>query len=132
MPDLEEMHLRNEERYADVWGLSSLIMGSFLALGAPVVLIFNVILWLAIPRAIPPQFTRLLFYIGIFAMVFVLVLCLLSLSFGVRALRSARYTGQPAGFGVAGILASVTALGAWLFVGIDLIMILGTYAQIRF
>lgn len=131
MPELEDLHLRNEERYADVWGLSSLILGGFLALGAPVVLIFNVMIWLTIPRAIPPQFTQLLFYVGIFAMVVVVLMCLISLSFGMKAWRAASYTGQPTGFAVAGTLASLVALGAWIFVGIDLIMILGTYAQVR-
>ena len=60
MPDYDEMEPSGENRHAFEWGLASLLMGCFLALGAPVTLIFNVMILVAGPRAIPPQFAGLL------------------------------------------------------------------------
>jgi hypothetical protein len=131
MPDYDEMEPSGENRHAFEWGLASLLMGCFLALGAPVTLIFNVMILVAGQRAIPPQFAGLLFWIGILATVILVVSCLLAFSFGVKAARSASATGHPAGLATAGILASLLALGLWIFVGIDLIMILGGAAGVR-
>jgi hypothetical protein len=131
MIDHDDLEGPSASRYAYEWGLASTLLAGFLALGAPITLIFNVEIWLAYPRAIPVQFLQLLFYIGIVAMVFVVLACLIALFFGVRACRAASATGQPAALGVTGILGSLIALGAWLFVGIDLVMILGTYANVR-
>src|SRR5690349_24611652 len=73
MPDLEELQLRNEERYADIWGLSSLLMSGFLVIPAPILIFMTSYLWTNFPRAVPPQFARLLFYFAVGAMVAVVL-----------------------------------------------------------
>src|SRR5262245_20406691 len=130
MPDDDEVELRSQERYADVWGLTALLMGGMLGLGAPIVLIFNVLVIMGGQQVINPQHARLLFAIGIGAMSILWLSCLVSLCFGIKAWRAASATGQPAGLAVGGTLASLFALGAWLFVGIDLIVILGFFARV--
>jgi hypothetical protein len=128
MPDLEEIRLRNEERYADVWGLSSLLMSGFLVIPAPILIFMTSYLWVNFPRAVPAPFARELFYVAVVSMVAVVLVSFLALVVGLKAWRAAAYTGQPAGFAVAGTLMSVVATGIWIFVAVDLLMILGTYA----
>lgn len=128
MPDLEEIQLRNEERYADIYGLSSLLMSGFLLVPAPVLIFMTSYLWVNFPRAVPAPFAKELFFVAIGSMVAVVLVCLLSFLFGVKAWRAASYTSQPAGLAVAGTIMSVVAVGIWIFVAIDLLMILGTYA----
>lgn len=131
MPDLEELQLRNEERYADIWGLTSLLMSGFLAVPTPVFIFMTSYLFVNFPRAVPPPFAKLLFYVSVGGMVAIVLVNLLSLSFGLKAWRAASYTGQPAGLAVGGTLMSLVSLGTWIFVAIDLLMILGTYAYPR-
>jgi hypothetical protein len=128
MREYEDVELRSEERYADVWGLTSLLIGGLLALGSPIMLIFNILLIVHSARVVPAQNARFLYYCGFVAMGVLWLSCLVSLFFGIKAWRAAAATGQPAGLAVGGTLASLFALGAWLFVGIDLIVILGFYA----
>jgi hypothetical protein len=116
-------------RHAGEWGLASLIMGGVLALMAPMTLVFNLILWLNFDRAIEPSLRTLARQGGMAAVAGIGLLCLLSVGFGIKGWRSAVATGQPAGLGVAGTLVSLMATLAWVIVGGDLLMILGTFVK---
>ena len=124
----EDLDDSSESRYAAEWGLASLLMGGVLAIIAPVMLIFNLMFWLQGPRVIAPQDMRLAHKAGIVGVGIIAVLCLTSLSFGIKAWRAALATFQPAGLAVAGTLVSLLALILWIITGADLIMILTTFA----
>ncbi len=130
MPDLrEDLEDSAVTRHAAEWGLASLLMGGILTILAPIVLIFNLIFWLHGSQVIAPPQMRLAYKGVIAALALIVLLCLLSLIFGIKAWRSARTNYQPAGLGVAGTLISLLALLLWIIVGTDLIFIFETFTR---
>lgn len=125
----EEFDESSESRHAAEWGLASLLLGGVLTIIAPITLIFNLIFWLQGPRIIAPQDMGLAHKAGIVGVGFVVVLCLVSLSFGIKAWRSASAAFQPAGLAVAGTLVSLLALVLWIITGADLILILTAFVR---
>ncbi len=130
MPDLrEDLEDSAVSRHAAEWGLASLLMGGFLSVLALITLIFNLIFWLAGARVIALQDMRLAYTGAIAGLTLIVLLCLLSLFFGIKAWRSARMNYQPAGLAVAGTLLSVLALLLWMITGTDLIYIFETFTR---
>ena len=111
-------------RHAAEWGLASLIMGSVVVIIAPVTLLLNIWLWVFRRDVIPPEHLRLAYNGLLGGIILVFVLALLGIVFGIRGLVLAAVRYQPAGLAAAGIIVSTIALFLWIFVSIDLIMIM--------
>ena len=129
MPDYREPEDTFASRHAAEWGLASLLMGGVLAIIAPVTLVFNLNFWVRGPRVLAPGDMELAFLAAVVGVTFVLLLCLTSLAFSIKAWRSASANYQPAGLPVAGTLISLLSLGMWVIVGGDLIFILYSFTH---
>jgi len=101
------------------WGLSALLIGCALLLSACTLMVFNVILFHGGLRGIPIELAH---YAGIIGTAGVAILGLVSIGFGIRGWQSGA-----AGFGVAGTVASLVGLVAWLIASGDLLAILGVF-----
>jgi len=76
-------------RHAAEWGLAALLTGGVLTIIAPVVLVFNVILWNAQGSNLSTADVRLGLVGGIVGVLSVVGLCMVSLTMGARAVQSA-------------------------------------------
>ena len=106
------------------WGLASLLMGGFLALMAPIMLISNIQLFQGAASLLGPTELWLANAAAIVGTIGVLALCITSIVFGVRGMRRAQWFDMPMGIPLAGVLISIAAVFIWVIVGVDLIMIL--------
>ncbi len=91
---------------------------------ACVVLVFNVLLFRGGPAGIP---TLLAFAGGLIGALAVTALGLASLLFGIWGWQQAHAAGSSPALGVAGVMASLAGLVAWLIVAIDFMMILYSF-----
>src|SRR5207244_2414869 len=90
MPDYREFEDTFASRHAAEWGLASLLMGGVLTIIAPITMVFNLNFWVRGRQVLARQDMELAFYAAILGVAVVLLLCFLSLLFGIKALRSAR------------------------------------------
>ena len=111
-------------RHAAEWGLAALLTGGVLTIIAPVVLLFNLLLWNGQASNLSTGDLRLALVGGVIGVLSVVGLCMVSLTIGGRAIQSALTRRQPAGLALAGSLVSAVALILWLITGTDLMMIL--------
>jgi hypothetical protein len=111
-------------RHAAEWGLAALLTGGVLTIIAPVVLLFNLLLWNGQASNLSTSDLRLALVGGVIGVLSVVGLCMVSMTIGARAIQSALTRRQPAGLALAGSLVSAVALILWLITGTDLMMIL--------
>ncbi len=102
------------------WGLASLMIGCTLLPSACVLLAFNVVLFRTGFSNIPIGLAQAGAILGTAG---VAALGIASVVFGVKSWSAAYARRESPAFGVAGTLASVVGLVAWLIAGIDLLMI---------
>jgi hypothetical protein len=111
-------------RHAAEWGLAALLTGGVLTIIAPVMLLFNLLLWNGQGSNLSTSDLRLALVGGVIGVLSVVGLCIVSLTIGGRAIQSALTRRQPAGLALAGSLVSAVALILWIITGADLMMIL--------
>jgi hypothetical protein len=107
------------------WGLASLIIGAVLLLDASITLVFNTLLWRSGPSGLPlvPAFAG-----AVLGLLVVLCLAGFGIRLGVRGWRMAPDGRPPSPLVTAGVATGVAAMILWLVVGIDLIVILSSFA----
>lgn len=105
-------------------GPGGILTGGVLTIIAPVVLLFNLLLWNGQASNLSTGDLRLALVGGVIGVLSVVGLCMVSLTIGGRAIQSALTRRQPAGLALAGSLVSAVALILWLITGTDLMMIL--------
>jgi hypothetical protein len=109
------------------WGLASVLMGSLLFLGSPIMLIFNFLIYQAGPATLSRSDLLLARVASIVVGVSVTGLGAAAVAFGVRAWQAAVAHRQPQGLPLAGLLVSGVGLLLWLMAGCDTLAILFTY-----
>ncbi|MDG3008031.1 hypothetical protein [Paludisphaera mucosa] len=106
------------------WGLASVIIGAALVLAAPMAMIYCLLLWRSEYTNIP--------VIPAFIGAVVSLAAILGLAgFGVAAgLKGRRLAGdpRPSPLATAGVASGAAAIVLWIVVGIDLLLILATFA----
>jgi hypothetical protein len=107
------------------WGLASLIIGAVLLLDASITLVFNTLLWRNGPSGLPivPAFVG-----AVLGLLVVLGLVAFGIGLGVRGWRGTPADRRPSPLAIAGVATGATAIILWLVVGIDLIVILSSFA----
>jgi hypothetical protein len=108
------------------WGLASLIIGAVLLLDSSIVLVFNTMLWRSGPAGLPivPALAAALLGLAIVGS-----LAALGVAMGVRGLRRDGGDRPPSPLAIAGVATGVAAILLWLVAGIDLILILASFAR---
>ncbi len=101
-----------------------MLLGGALALLAVLMLIVNILLGTIARQIMGPGDVRLAITGGIVGSCVIVILCGVSVAFGIRSLVSASRHAQPAALGWAGTLVSSLALLLWVVAIVDLFMIL--------
>lgn len=109
------------------WGLAALLVGCALLMSACLMMVFNVILFSIGFRGIPKQLAQIG---GVVGMSSVALLGLCAIWWGYRGWSAAVRKQESTAFGVAGTVAAVIGLVAWLIAAIDLLAILGVIPNI--
>jgi hypothetical protein len=107
-------------------GLASLIIGAVLVLDASITLVFNTLLWQAGPAGLPlvPAFAG-----AVVGLLVVLGLAAFGIGLGLMGRRRAPDNRPPSPLATAGVATGIAAMILWLVVGIDLIVILASFAH---
>ena len=105
-------------------GLAGLLIGCTLLVSACALMVFNVILFSLGMRNIPRDLAQLG---GLVGAVGVATLGVFAVASGVRGWNAANRNGESNALGIAGTLAGVVGLIAWLIAGIDMLAVLGLF-----
>jgi hypothetical protein len=106
-------------------GLASLIIESVLLLDSSIALVFNTLLWRNGPSGLPiiPAFAG-----AVLGLLVVLGLAAFGIGLGIKGSRKAFGDRPPSPLAIAGVVTGGAAVILWLVVGIDLIVILSSFA----
>lgn len=126
---VEDGHLA--ETPAADWGLASLLLGSVLLLMAPLLLL---VVAQGLPLGYPLWTTgelRLAIYLMQVAVSFMLLLCVVALVCGLKALRSATAQGRPLGLPTSGAVVCLVAAVLWIMVALGTALIAGRVRHLK-
>ena len=105
-------------------GLAGLLIGCTLLISACALMVFNVLLFSRGMRGIPRDLAQAGGFIGA---VGVAALGLFAVTSGIRGWNAANRNGESIALGIAGTLAGVVGLVAWLIAAIDMLAVLGLF-----
>jgi len=105
-------------------GLAGLLIGCTLLVSACALMVFNVILFSLGMRNIPRDLAQLGALLGAVGVAALGVFAVVS---GVRGWSAANRDGEPNALGVAGTLAALVGLVAWLIAAIDMLAVVGLF-----
>jgi hypothetical protein len=104
------------------WGLASLWLGAVPLLVAPVMLIFNLLLWQS-PRSPDPRTGVVTLILAVLGVATMLGLAGCGISFGLKGRRVDRGLRPASPLATAGVLLGTAACVGWFIVGVQIAMI---------
>ena len=131
-PPPRQAEARESSRFGFEWGLASTLIGATFLIMGPVAFLFCLSFWVNGKNDDHGLSLRDLQLIEIGSIVCVIgaeALCVVSVFFGIRGLAHARRERRPVALPLSGILLSAVAMGVWLIVAIDLLMMVATFIR---